>query len=126
MKNAIKSVIIIFEIKIWREKRMSLKIQEAFDENQNIFIVKPVGEIDIYTSENFKNRLLDLIYEDKGDLLVDCEELEFIDSTGLGALVSVLKEAQENKREITLKNIKPNIKKLFFLTKLDQVFKIEG
>lgn len=105
---------------------MSLKLEDFFDNKIEKYIVNPQGEIDIYTSESFKNKLLDLISENKGDILIDCKQLDFIDSTGLGALVSVLKEANEKEKKIIIKNTKPNIKKLFFLTKLDQVFKIEG
>ena len=104
---------------------MSLKIQETFDEKSNELILSPIGEIDIYTSEQFKNTLLDNISKVKDRIIVDCESLEFIDSTGLGALVSVLKDSQENNKEIVLRKVKPNIKKFLFLTKLDEVFKIE-
>lgn len=104
---------------------MSLNVIEKFDDSTAEAIVKPIGEIDIYTSEQFKAKLIDIILEKKSNVLIDCEELEFIDSTGLGVLISALKEARSIDKEIRIKNIKPNIKKLFFLTKLDEVFNIE-
>lgn len=104
---------------------MSLTIKEKIDQETNQITVYPIGEIDIYTSDELKNKLIDIISNNDGDLILDCGELEFIDSTGLGALISVLKVTQENNKEIILKNVKSNIKKLFFLTKLDEVFKIE-
>ncbi len=104
---------------------MSLTIKEKIDENSKQITVYPIGEIDIYTSDELKSKLIEIISSKDGDLVLECDELEFIDSTGLGALISVLKVTQEKDKEIILRNVKPNIKKLFFLTKLDQVFKIE-
>lgn len=104
---------------------MSLKIEDYFNEDLEQYIINPIGEIDMFTSESLKTRLVEIIEENSKNILIDCENLEFIDSTGLGALIHVLKVAQERDIEITIKNAKPNIKKLFFLTNLDKVFNIE-
>ena len=83
------------------------------------------GEIDIYTSQSLKNELNEVIKFCKGDLFIDCKELTYIDSTGLGILVGALKEIRKDNKDIYICNLKDNIKKLFLITGLDKLFKIE-
>lgn len=63
---------------------------------------------------------------DKGTInyVFDFSGCEFIDSTGLGALVAMYKRCVEHRGSIKLKNLKPEVKKLFELTRLNQVFEI--
>lgn len=105
---------------------MSLKTNIEFDDKQNINILKPIGDMDIYTSPVFKEEVLKAYGQNKTDILIDGEDLEYIDSTGLGALISILKKLKENDNNIYLTNIKPNIRKLFAITELDKLFIIRG
>lgn len=83
------------------------------------------GEIDIYSSQSFKSELNKIVESCKGDLYIDCKELTYIDSTGLGILVGALKEIRKDNNNIFICNLKDNIKKLFLITGLDKLFKIE-
>lgn len=105
---------------------MSLELQVYFNEDKDAWVVEPNGEIDIYTSPSFKNKVLNSYMEKKTDIIIDGEKLEYIDSTGLGALISILKAIEEEKHKIHLLNIKANIKKLFDITELDKLFIIRG
>ena len=60
------------------------------------------------------------------DILIDGSKLEYLDSTGLGALISLLKMVRETDNSITIENLKPNIRKLFNITELDKLFTIRG
>lgn len=103
---------------------MSLEVE--IDLGDNKWVVSPKGEIDIYTSPKFKQLVLDSFDKDEKDILIDCKELEYMDSTGLGALIYILKKVSVNEYKIYIENIKPNIKKLFYITKLDKLFIIRG
>ncbi|MDF2986345.1 MAG: anti-sigma-factor antagonist [Eubacterium sp.] len=83
------------------------------------------GEIDIYTCQTFKSELNEVVNTFKGDIYLDCKELTYIDSTGLGILVGALKEIRKGNNNIYICNLKDNIKKLFIITGLDKLFKIE-
>lgn len=105
---------------------MSLEMQVYFNDEKDAWVIEPEGEIDIYTSPSFKSRVLDSYMEKKTDIIIDGGNLEYIDSTGLGALISILKAIEEDEHKIHLINIKPNIKKLFDITELDKLFIIRG
>lgn len=83
------------------------------------------GEIDIYTSNDLKEKLYSLVETNKKDLIIDCKELNYIDSTGLGIFVGALKKAKQYEKKIIITNLKDNIKKLFTITGLDKVFQID-
>jgi anti-sigma B factor antagonist len=83
------------------------------------------GEVDIYTSQKLKDRLYSIIDTAQSDLKIDCRNLNYIDSTGLGIFVATLKKAKQYSRSIHLYNLKESIKKLFLITGLDKLFIIE-
>jgi anti-sigma B factor antagonist len=87
--------------------------------------MKLKGEIDIYTAAEFKNQINAVIEEQPGDLYIDCSELRYMDSTGLGVLIGALKKMKEQNRNIYLENLKPNVRKLFSITGLDKIFIME-
>lgn len=82
--------------------------------------------MDIYTSDIFKEQAIKSFEEKEADLLINGEKLNYIDSTGLGALIGILKMLQKSDHKIYLTNIKPNIRKLFDITELDKLFTIRG
>lgn len=105
---------------------MEFKNSVNFNKDQHIWIFKPQGDMDIYSSSIFKDQAIKCFEEIKADLLIDGENLDYIDSTGLGALISILKRVKEGEYKIYLSNMKPNIMKLFHITELDKLFVIRG
>ena len=88
-------------------------------------LVSISGEVDIYTSQGLKDKLYNIIEANKADIRLDCRELNYIDSTGLGIFVGALKKAKQYDKKILIAGLKDNIKKLFIITGLDKVFILE-
>lgn len=105
---------------------MSLNMEVKFDVKENKWVFLPEGEIDIYTSPKFKEEVLKKFDSKETDILINGEKLSYVDSTGLGVLISILKKLKDNGYEIYLSNIKPNIRKIFDITELDKLFIIRG
>lgn len=99
-----------------------MTIEQKFNDISNTWEVKLNGEIDIYNAPELKELLLDLIEKKQGSIIIDCKNLKYIDSTGLGALISVLKRVKEYNGNIEIVNLKPYINKIFTITGLDKVF----
>ena len=72
---------------------MSLEIENILQDNN--IVIKPIGEVDIYTSPDLKNKIFALIEDKNTDIIIDGEYLEYIDSTGLGVLMSIYKNARK-------------------------------
>ncbi|SKC88846.1 STAS domain-containing protein [Maledivibacter halophilus] len=101
---------------------MSLNINKTFNNEKNLWEVKLMGEVDIYNANNLKENLNNLLQEKETDIELDCEELEYIDSTGLGVLIGILKKLKNIEKNIIISNPKPNMSKLLRITGLDQIF----
>ena len=80
------------------------------------------GEIDIYTAQQFKEKLYNIVDSSSKDIVMDCSGLDYIDSTGLGIFVGALKKARLTDTNLSLENIRDNISKLFYITGLDKLF----
>lgn len=103
---------------------MSGELKMAEEILSNSVKVTLNGEIDIYTSNELKEKLYSIVDTNQKDLIIDCKELNYIDSTGLGIFVGALKKAKQYEKKIVIVNLKDNIKKLFTITGLDKVFQI--
>lgn len=57
-------------------------------------------------------------------LVIDCSELEYVDSSGLGVLLTGLKKALKSQGDIRLVQPQPKVKIMFQVTRADKVFKI--
>lgn len=87
-------------------------------------VVELEGEIDLSTSPIFKETVYGVIESGKIDVIIDLNELEFMDSTGLGVLVAALKKTSYEGGSIRLICNRRNILKVFTITGLDKVFSI--
>lgn len=78
------------------------------------------GEVDIYTVDKFKSALEEKMEVAQKDLIIDMSNLEYIDSTGLGALINI--RGKYNGINIELKNLRSNVRRLFEITGLTKIF----
>ncbi len=62
--------------------------------------------------------------QDSANIVFDCSALDFIDSSGLGAIVSCLRKALEQKGDLRLAALGPKVSLIFELTKAKQLFSI--
>lgn len=100
--------------------------QELVERENKPDVIKLYGELDIYESTDFKNKVLRYLNENEGDLYFDFSELDYIDSTGLGALIAILKQVEEMDRKVYLNGVNERIRKLFKITKLEEMFVFLG
>jgi anti-sigma B factor antagonist len=104
---------------------MAIAIEKNYKEEQDQWTIKLSGEMDINSSDEVKQELQDIIDQNIADIEIDCAELSYIDSTGIGVLIGILKKIKKSDKKIVLKNTKDNIKRLFNITGLDKIFIIE-
>jgi len=80
--------------------------------------------LDANNSEELKVELHRLFGSGSKDLIIDLKEIHFIDSSGLGALVSGYKNASVLHGSLKLSNLQSQVKSMFELTRLHRVFDI--
>lgn len=80
--------------------------------------------LDANNSEELKAEFRRLFESGTKDLVIDLKEIHFIDSSGLGVLVSGYKNASILHGSLKLSNLQSQVKSMFELTRLHRVFDI--
>lgn len=79
--------------------------------------------IDAACAIQFKDRMRELVAQAEGRVLIDMARVRFLDSSGLGAVVAVMKLLGPERR-LELAGLTPAVDKVFRLTRMDSVFRI--
>jgi anti-sigma B factor antagonist len=102
---------------------MNLNIEEV----NGVVVVTILEErLDAHNSGDLKVEMQRLFDEGRKQVLVELREVRFIDSSGLGALVSGFKNAISHHGALKLVSLQPQVKSMFELTRLHRVFEIFG
>lgn len=89
-------------------------------------VVHVEGEIDVSSADRLREMVGVLVSDGRTDLVVDLSDVRFMDSTGLGLLVGVLKRVRTAGGRLVLVVATDKLRKVFDLTGLTQVFTIHG
>ncbi|MDT8440562.1 MAG: STAS domain-containing protein [Desulfuromonadales bacterium] len=95
-------------------------------EDKGVAVLLAVNEerLDAHNSGDLKTQMLKLFEEGKTNLVVDLQAVRFVDSSGLGALVSGFKNASSRNGSLKLTGLQLQVKSMFELTRLHRVFEI--
>jgi anti-sigma B factor antagonist len=80
--------------------------------------------LDAHNSAELKDWILKVLEDGTQNLVIDLAEVRFIDSSGLGALLSGYKNAALRSCNFALAGLQPRVKSVFELTRLHRVFDI--
>ncbi len=93
-------------------------------EDDYLLVKLNLSEANLNNAEIFKEQAIALIDRNRKSLIIDLQQVEYIDSSFLGALVAVLKHAMSFKEDVILIKLRKDIYNLMELIRLDKVFKI--
>lgn len=82
------------------------------------------GEVDVATAPRLRERLIGLVNGEAYRIVVDLDDVDFIDSTGLGVLIGARKRVGVHDGDVRLVITDARITKVFEITGLDRVFAI--
>lgn len=89
-----------------------------------LLILKLAGKFDLEQTEYFEKTLQECTTDKPARVGVDLVDVNFIDSSGMGALIKGLNAIKAYGGEMTLIGLKPNLLNVFRLARLDSFFKI--
>ena len=85
-------------------------------------VIRPDGRLDADTSAEFKQEMQKLVQAGVRQMVADLQNVSFMDSSGLSALVSGLKALRQKDGMLHLTGVKPQVQTALRLTMLDRVF----
>ncbi|MEW5876084.1 MAG: anti-sigma factor antagonist [Candidatus Zixiibacteriota bacterium] len=90
----------------------------------DVDIMRVSGRIDLVTSNTLKDAIRERLHRQRLTLVLNLERVDFINSSGLGALVSILKDVRLVNGRMALCNLAPYVQEIFDITQLSNVFEI--
>jgi len=101
---------------------MSSKID--IQKQGNWSVVKVIGDMTISVLPELRKEFFRLFENSEYRLIINFEYVNYIDSSGIGLLIELLKKTSENGGELALTNLNPHCMKVFVITRLDKILKI--
>ena len=89
------------------------------------YLVTLNGELDTAAAAEVEKTLQPLYNSDGHDVIIDCKDLEYIASSGLRILISILKGAKAGGSKVIMRNMNDDIKTVFKLTGFINLFEFE-
>ncbi|MEO6864027.1 MAG: STAS domain-containing protein [Gemmatimonadaceae bacterium] len=99
---------------------MSFTLKKSGD----VVVVDVEGQLIVGNRQELKQKVLDELEKGERKFLIDFAQTGYIDSSGLGVLVSLSKKIREHGGELRLADLNDDLQTLFELTKLDTLFQI--
>ncbi|MBI4125887.1 MAG: STAS domain-containing protein [Deltaproteobacteria bacterium] len=90
----------------------------------NVSVVQCSGSLDADSVVAFKKVTLDLINSGATKLVIDCAKLTFVDSMGLGAMISLLRRVRSREGDLKVSGLTDDVKTIFEITRLHRLFEV--
>ncbi len=91
---------------------------------KGVVVIGVDGQLIVGNRHELKQKVVDAIEVGERKVLIDFTNTGYIDSSGLGALVSLSKKLRDAGGELRLAGLNEDLRTLFELTKLDTLFTI--
>jgi len=99
---------------------MEITARDAGD----VTVLELKGRLDMASGSSLKEQIKVHFEQEKNSIHLNLGEVEFINSSGLGALVSIMKEVRLRKGRLTLSNLASYVQEIFEITQLSHIFEI--
>ncbi len=93
-------------------------------EHGTVVILSLTGRLDLSNGGKLKEEIKRLLTSGKSSIHLNLGNVEFVNSSGLGALVSIMKEIRLQKGRLTLSDLADYVQEIFDITQLSHIFEI--
>jgi anti-sigma B factor antagonist len=90
----------------------------------NIQLVRLSGSLDMYSFTRLETQINSLFHQGQYCVVLDCRDLDYIGSAGLGALIGFAKQAREHSGDLKLLNVPDRIFKIIELLGFTKVLEV--
>ncbi|MBU4483983.1 STAS domain-containing protein [bacterium] len=90
----------------------------------NAVILHCKGSLDANTVADFKKETTKLLDGGNVKIIIDGKELDFVDSMGLGSLISLLRKTKQHDGDVLVVNLTSDVRTIFEITRLHKLFKV--
>jgi len=98
----------------------------ATTHESGVVVIRVDGQLIVRNRQELKTLIQDSLEQGSRQFLIDFASTGYIDSSGLGALVSISKKIRDHGGALRLSGLNEDLRSLFELTKLDTLFAIDA
>jgi len=102
-----------------------MSLFEIQPQDDRLLIVLKTAQLEAANAAEFKQEVGEANFSSEQSVCVDCAELTFIDSSGLGALLHLNNSLPSSVRPLALKNLRPEVLSVVELLRLNTVFALQ-
>ena len=102
---------------------MQIDLQQT---HERVTVVAPKGRLDMSAAPAFRGQVRQLVESGATHLVVDLQEISFVDSSGLGAVIGALKVARQSGGDLRIARPNQQVQLVLDLTSLNQVLRPYG
>lgn len=99
-----------------------MKMTVASEASRTLVVLEE-RRLDAAIATRFKDRMREIVSKSPHEVMLDMQQVDFMDSSGLGAIIAVHKAMPEGV-PLVLSDLRPNVQRVFKLTRMDSVFNI--
>jgi anti-sigma B factor antagonist len=93
-------------------------------EDDKLVSISINGDIEMMTIKSFKQKLFEIGQNIDKDIEIDLSNVDYIDSSGVGVLISLLKLQKKKGKELKINKVSPKVLNVLKLSSLSDVFNI--
>ena len=83
-------------------QRLTVSLRGGFEQQDGCLVFHFTGQLDAYSEKQFMEYVTDVLKANKLPIVLDLSKIDFLDSSGLGALVQLAKQCTDAKRSFQL------------------------
>tara|TARA_B100000700_G_C14550009_1_gene626094 strand:- start:50 stop:439 length:390 start_codon:yes stop_codon:yes gene_type:complete len=89
-------------IQIAELQRLTVSLRAGFERRKGCLVFNFTGQLDAYSEKQFKTYVEDVLKANLSSIVFDLSQIDFLDSSGLGALVQIAKHCKQSKRSFSV------------------------
>ena len=94
------------------------------NEENDVVKITVNGDIEMMTIKNFKEKLFEIGHNMDKNIEIDLSSVDYIDSSGVGVLISLLKLQKKKGKELFIRKVSPKVLNVLKLSSLSDVFEM--
>jgi anti-sigma B factor antagonist len=101
-------------------------IEVDTDVGEGAAVIRPTGRLTMVVTPQLRTLITETVQSGRARIVVDLSACEFVDSSGLGALIAGLKTARQAGGDLRIAGVGPQVATVLQLTNLDKVLRPHG
>ncbi|MFH0977350.1 MAG: STAS domain-containing protein [Spirochaetota bacterium] len=96
----------------------------AINKNSDLVTIAITGDIEMMSIKDFKTQLLNIGQDEDKDIDLDLSKVNYIDSSGVGVLISLLKLQKNKGKKLKIAKVSPKVLNVLKLSSLADIFNL--